>query len=264
MTRDEIHGFLETLGVPRENRGDMAVQIEKRARQMALEKSRSYADCLKHVIQMLAEGWAGRQRFPEKEAPPAGTDSSPSIRPWKIVSSRPLNDYRIFKTHTNRVVSPRTKAEHDVFVIEGPDWVNVLALPPERQVVLAQQYRHGSRQVMREIPGGIIDAGEKPAEAGARELLEETGYQGSHAMLLGKVLPNPAFQTNCCHTVLILDARHVREPRMEGMEDIAVKLVPEEEFAGMVADGRIPHALVAVAELWRRLWRSGQIQPTVV
>ncbi len=183
-----------------------------------------------------------------------------SIKPWRILASRSLNHYKIFETRTDRVISPRTGQEHDVYILTGASWVNVLALTEDRQIILVQQYRHGTREVMWEIPGGVIDTGETPETAAARELLEETGYAGENLHVLGKVHPNPAYQTNLCYTVLVERARFKQAPKMEGMEDIAVKLVPEEEFSCMVADGRITHALVVVANHWHQLWRAGIIQ----
>lgn len=186
------------------------------------------------------------------------------IQHWKIIGSKKLNHYKIFETRTDRVVSPRTQQEHDVYVVVGSSWVNVLAITTDKKIVLVQQYRHGTRQVMWEIPGGVIDAGESPAQAAARELLEETGYKGSAPRLLGKVHPNPAYQENTCYTILIENIEFVETPKMDGMEDIAVKLVPEEEFERMIEEGEITHSLVVAADLWRRLWRAGRIQPTVV
>lgn len=184
----------------------------------------------------------------------------PTIQPWPVVSSRPLHQYPIFKTRTDRVRSPRTGQEHDISILDSPCWVNVLAFTPQGQMVLTEQYRHGLRQVVLEIPGGVIDDGEEPVHAGGRELLEETGYEGEPPGLLGKVHPNPAYQTNTCYTVLILNARRVSEPRMDAMEDIGVHLVDEAEFARMIVDGRITNAMVVAADLWRRLWREGVIR----
>ncbi len=172
-----------------------------------------------------------------------------SIKPWQIISEKPLHQYKIFETRVDRVRSPKTGREHDVYIVTGASWVNVLAFTPDGKIILVQQYRHGLREVMWEIPGGVIDPEETPEHAGARELLEETGYAGTPARLLGKIHPNPAFQTNLCYTVLILDAKRVRDPMMDGTEDIAVCLVEEEEFGRMIADGRITHSLVALADL---------------
>lgn len=250
MNRDEILAFLDGLGVPRSNRAHMAEHAEKRARQLAAERGIPETEALAGVLRLLREGWAGR----------AGAGGAP-IEPWAILGSRTMHDYSIFQTRTERVRSPKTGSEHDIYLLAGPDWVNVLAFTPAREIVLVQQYRHGSRQVMWEIPGGLMDPNETPPAAGARELLEETGYAGDPPVALARILPNPAFQTNTCHTVLVENARLVQAPDLDSMEDIAVKLVPEEDFGQMVADGRISNALVAVADLWRRLWREGRLRP---
>lgn len=186
------------------------------------------------------------------------------IQRWKIIGSKKLNHYKIFETRTDRVISPRTQKEHDVYIVSGSSWVNVLALTSNFEVVLVQQYRHGTRQVHWEIPGGVIDGGESPAQAAARELLEETGYQGDTPLLLGQVHPNPAYQENTCYTLLITNVKRVAAPQMEEMEDILVKLIPENDFSKMIEDGDITHSLVVVADLWRRLWRAGTIKPIML
>jgi len=77
------------------------------------------------------------------------------------------------------------------------------------------------------------------------------------------VHPNPAFQTNTSYTILIKEVKLIHPTKMDGMEDISVKLVREEEFSRMIANGEITHALVVVADLWRRLWRSGAITSSI-
>src|SRR6187397_2279825 len=101
------------------------------------------------------------------------------IKPWKKISSRPLGDFRIFKIRSDTKVSPRTGKEHEFYVIDSVGWVNVVAVTPDHQLVMVEQYRHGSDTVELEIPGGIMDLKDvRPEVTGARELREETGYEG--------------------------------------------------------------------------------------
>ncbi|MEZ4518692.1 MAG: NUDIX hydrolase [Chloroflexota bacterium] len=71
---------------------------------------------------------------------------------------------------------PRTGKEHSFYILEAPDWVNVIPLTPDEQVVMVRQYRHGTGTVTLESPAGMADHdGEALAVAAARELREETG-----------------------------------------------------------------------------------------
>jgi 8-oxo-dGTP pyrophosphatase MutT (NUDIX family) len=177
------------------------------------------------------------------------------IEPWRKLSSKPLGDFRVFSVREERKVSPRTKAEHDFFVIESPNWVNVVAMTADEHVVMVEQYRQGSETVELEIPGGVMDAGDASPEAtGCRELLEETGYQGEQAQIIGHVFPNPAIMRNTCFTVLARNCRQVAPTRLDSSEDIDVKLVPLSELPELVASGRIRHALIVAALYQFELW----------
>ena len=170
------------------------------------------------------------------------------VKKWKKLDSEQIANYRIFKMRKDVRRSPRTGAEHSFFVLESPDWVNVVALTPENQVVMIHQFRHGTAEITLEIPGGMVDSHENdPAEAIRRELLEETGYAAEEIIHIGTVAPNPAFLNNRCYTYLALTARWQQEPQFDGAEDIAVELIPIEEIAGLIGNGRITHALVVAA-----------------
>ena len=86
-------------------------------------------------------------------------------KPWKRVSSRPVGEFRIFSIRSDRTISPRTGKEHDFFVIDCANWVNVIALTPDQQLVMIEQYRHGSNTVELEIPGGMVDASDASPES---------------------------------------------------------------------------------------------------
>src|SRR5487761_2452566 len=101
------------------------------------------------------------------------------IKLWKQISSKLLGDFRIFKLRSDLKISPRTGKEHEFFILDSVNWVNVVAVTPDQQLVMVEQYRHGTNTVELEIPGGLMDPHESdPIVAGARELREETGYEG--------------------------------------------------------------------------------------
>ena len=121
------------------------------------------------------------------------------IQPWKRISSRPVGDFRIFTLRADRKISPRTQQEHEVFVLDCVNWVNVIAVTPDRQLVMIEQFRHGSNTVELEIPGGTVDVTDGSAVGTAiRELREETGYEGENARIR---LKRPSLSVNNCSTV---------------------------------------------------------------
>ena len=181
------------------------------------------------------------------------------IKKWNLVKSEKLNSYRVFSTRRDISSSPVTGKSHDFYVIEAPDWTNVVAITPEREIILIKQYRHGVQSLTLEIPGGMVDPGETPLEAARRELLEETGYASDDLICIGRVHPNPAIQDNTCHTFLAKNAVKIKEPNFEGTEDIACFVTPVENVPNLVAEGKITHSLVISAFYWYYLYHgSGQ------
>jgi 8-oxo-dGTP pyrophosphatase MutT (NUDIX family) len=180
------------------------------------------------------------------------------IRPWEIIRSKINGDFRIFKIRTDTKVSPRTGKEHDFYVLDSVNWVNVIAVTPDRQLVMVEQYRHGSNTVELEIPGGMMDAGETdPVATAVRELREETGYAGENARLLGKIHSNPAILSNVTYTVLIENCRLQHGVEFDSGEDLITRLVPVAEIPKLVADEKIGHSLVVVALYYFDLWQRG-------
>jgi 8-oxo-dGTP pyrophosphatase MutT (NUDIX family) len=166
---------------------------------------------------------------------------------WRLGARVPAADYRIFQTAFVDGVHPRTGATKRFSLVEAVDWINVIAVTPGGQVVLIRQFRIGANEVCLEIPGGMVDPGETPAQAAVRELAEETGYTSTHWELLGKLSPNPAFQTNWLYTYLARDAVQTSPPRPDGNEVIEVSTATLTECHAAIRDGRIDHALVVAA-----------------
>jgi 8-oxo-dGTP pyrophosphatase MutT (NUDIX family) len=180
------------------------------------------------------------------------------ITPWKKVSSKSVGDFRIFKIRSDICVNPRTGKEHDFYVLDTVGWVNVIAVTPDQQLVMVEQYRHGSNTVELEIPGGMMDPDETdPVATAVRELREETGYAGENARLLGQVHSNPAILSNVTYTVMIENCRLQHDVEFDHGEDLETHLMPVAEIPKLVANGKIGHSLVVVALYHFDLWQRG-------
>jgi ADP-ribose pyrophosphatase len=179
------------------------------------------------------------------------------IKPWPKTASRYLGDFRVFKVRSDDKVSPRTNETHQMFVLESPDWVNVIPVTTDGKIVLVEQYRHGSDTIELEVPGGVMDKTDtSPVETACRELKEETGYEGENARIIGKVFPNPAIMSNSTYTVLVENCRPVCEVSFDSGEDLITRLVSPEELPKLVSEGKIRHSIVVAAlyhfELFQR------------
>ena len=166
---------------------------------------------------------------------------------WTIEKTELLQDCRVFSVSRTRTRSPRTGQPHSFFRIDSSDWANIVPITPEGNVVLVRQYRHGADRVTLETPGGLVDSGETPAEAAAREMLEETGYRASEIMSLGAVNPNPAIFGNRLHAFVARESVQVAEIQPGETEETVVDVVTREQLRRFVRDGTVDHALVVAA-----------------
>ncbi len=178
---------------------------------------------------------------------------------WKRTSSESKGDFSIFSVRYDHAISPETGFERDFTILEASDWVNIVAITPEREFVLVRQFRHGNREYTVEIPGGAIDRGDAdPEEAARRELEEETGYCARLFKPIGVVDPNPAFQTNRCHTYLAVDAMPTGRMKLDPGEEIEVLLSSVDETRRFIREGVITHSLVIAAFFWLGTCENGQ------
>lgn len=181
------------------------------------------------------------------------------IEPWDKLDSQYLGDFRIFRIRQDTSRSPRTGQSHRFFVLESPDWVNVIPLTPDGNVIMIRQYRHGTEDVTLEVPGGMVDAADAdPSVSALRELQEETGYAAGSVVHLGSVAPNPAFLNNRCHSYLALDVQLVGEVAFDGAEDIAFEEIPLAAIPDLIRSGAITHSLTITAFHYLGLHEEGK------
>lgn len=186
------------------------------------------------------------------------SSDQPSPSRWEKGASRSLASTRIFDLQGVQFRHPVRGTEREFVVIDAPDWVNVIALTTDHRLVMVNQFRYGTNDFSWEIPGGVIDAGENPVDAGLRELSEETGFAGGTSRLLGSIHPNPAIMNNRCHLVLVEGITRTAELEWDPDEEIEVATLPVDEVYAWAQSGRITHSLVLnglllFAPVWAQL-----------
>jgi ADP-ribose pyrophosphatase len=162
---------------------------------------------------------------------------------WKVLESTYLYKEDWLTIRKEKCELPNGKIIPGYYVLEYPDWVNVLALTEDNKVILVKQYRHALGQVGIEVPGGVIDEGETPEEACRRELLEETGYQFEQYHYLGKICANPATTTNFTHMYLATGGKKVAEQQLDDTEEVEVLFHSIDEVKDLLLQNTITQSL---------------------
>ena len=170
-----------------------------------------------------------------------------SVEPWIINSENVEYTTNIFKVLSREMEIPSEGYKRVFSILDCPDWVNVLSLTPENEIILVEQYRFGTEKYSLEPAGGVCDPGETPLESAKRELLEETGYSSEEWYDLGKVASNPAMQNNYTHTFLAKNCIKTSNQRLDDSERIKVHIMPLIQFLDLIRTGEITHSLMVAA-----------------
>ncbi len=166
---------------------------------------------------------------------------------WRFVRSQTLREFRVLSAcqHTYHFVP--TGDERDFLVCDSADWVLIIPVTEDSQVVFVRQFRHGRGETVLEIPGGVMDPGESPMETAARELKEETGYVAKSIEIHGPLLPNPALNTAKVFVAVATSCSPDAVANPEPFEQIELDLRPLQSVSQMIAGGELRHALCIAA-----------------
>lgn len=182
----------------------------------------------------------------------------------ELTYSEPGPQIASFQIRYDWVKNPQNDKVGKRLVLQSADWVNIVALTVNQELVVVRQYRAGVGKITTETPGGIVDPGEEPLQAAKRELLEETGFASEAWQSLGSVDTNPAFLNNRCHHWLAIDARSVCAPKPDEDEDVASACISMEALSHEIRAGSFSHAiafsaLARVPVVWKKLIEAGSL-----
>ena len=191
------------------------------------------------------------------------------LRPWKTLARRVLLSRPPWiEVGDERVELPDGRIVEDYPWVRTRDFAVVVAITPDRQVVLERGYKHGPRSVAVSLPAGYIERGEAPIGTARRELLEETGYEADEWRALGSFTEHGNYGICVEHAFLALGARRARDASAnehDELEELEVFTAPLSEALAMLGDGRIVQlasaSALALAALAVRPSASGSRAP---
>lgn len=171
----------------------------------------------------------------------SGADLEEALK-WKILSSEYLSRHQYFTARKDKCVAPDGKIIDEYFVVELPATVCGVAITKEGEVLMVRQYRHPIKEILLEIPGGFIDENETPEQAMKRELKEETGYEFSSVINVGRIAANPGVLDNYTYLFLAQGGVKTSEQKLDKNEDLQVEKISLQELKKLFIENKIVQA----------------------
>ena len=166
---------------------------------------------------------------------------------WKENSRSVLLQTPVLTVLQTESISPDGKTGKYI-VMDAYDWVVVVPVI-ENKFVIVRQYRHGSKKISMEFPGGALEKGEDASEGAKRELLEETGYMCENLTLLGSFSPNPALMSNRVHIFLAENLKKIADQELDNDEYVQFLELEQDEVFFKLQNDTSTHIFMATALL---------------
>ena len=176
---------------------------------------------------------------------------------WKTLKSEYLIRRPWLTARRDVVQLPNGEVNDEFYVLEYPDWINVIAITPGGDFVFVRQYRYALDLDSIELCAGVIEPGETPEQGARRELLEETGYGGGTWQEIMTIGQNPSTCSNWTHCFLATGVEKLQDQHLDRTEDIDVLLLSRDQVLHMLHSGQLKQALM-LAPLWQYFAQSGQ------
>lgn len=175
---------------------------------------------------------------------------------WKKLSSVQLHNEPWFTVRKESVELPSGVVLPDYYVLDYPEWINVIPVTKDKKIVLVEQYRYALGRVSLEIPAGVCEKEDGSLLASAqRELLEETGYGKGNWRYFSAFSANAGTHTNLSHTFVAEDVEPVSEQSLDAGEAIKVHVLDREEVLQMLLENKFVQSLLA-APLWQYFYQT--------
>ena len=140
-------------------------------------------------------------------------------------------------------------------VVEHPGGVGIALEDGDGKFFLVTQWRYAQEQVTLEFPAGKREPGEDPFITGQREIIEETGYEGTDWYYLGHIFPTPAYDTEVIELYYAKQGAF-RGQHLDSDEYINLKKFSLDELTQMVVNREISDAKTVYMTLLIRELRA--------
>lgn len=176
---------------------------------------------------------------------------------WKVIKSEYLHRRPWLTVRRESLQMPDGTIVPEYYVLEYPNWVNVIAITKEGKFIMVEQYRPGIEKTCIELCAGVCEQEDaSPLVSAQRELMEETGYGGGTWSEILCVSPNASANNNYSYCFIAKDVEKIGSQKLDESEELAVHLLSYEEVKELLESGKIVQATMA-APLWKYVAMQG-------